>query len=472
MAFKERYQEIFSQIRPAAAWEDPEALYPGKPHTGITKKLVCAAAAAAVLTGACLTAYAVNLFGLRELLLPQQQEAQVPVAPENIGGEKQTYQADMISLTGYGDTPESRALAEWQAFLNTYDQDGAIISRIGNAPTGFEEDYGPYLVYTQEMADKLDEITVKYDLTLHTTMLILGSGEDLTEQVGGDFLGENRAYSAYMYEDGTLKFDGEIDLEAYGHLDYQFQRCVRGSFSDMILNIINVNDYTEWSYVTESGVPVTLALAPHKALVIADLPDSFVTINVLAGTETPTDDIFSHGPLSAQDLERFADSFNLSVLTPALPVSPRQLDVAEQQKAALEEASRFYQASGLEQWQAQEFFAAFANAVEADDRQAVAEMLHYPVEVTFWNTTAAGTYLVYDTAESPEAFLPFYDRIFTEDLWWNCIMSNRYDKERAHLTAENGMVVSAGGAIRFAATQDGIKVLSIQNNAECSVRQP
>ena len=57
------------------------------------------------------------------------------------------------------------------------------------------------------------------------------------------------------------------------------------------------------------GLAVTLALAPHKARVIADLPDSFVTINVLAGTETAASDIFSNGPLTAVDLERFADSF-------------------------------------------------------------------------------------------------------------------------------------------------------------------
>lgn len=79
---------------------------------------------------------------------------------------------------------------------------------------------------------------------------------------------------------------------------------------------------TEWSYTTESGVPVTLALAPRKALIIADLPDSFVTINVLAGTETPTDDIFSHGPFDAEHLERFADSFDYTVLTPARPANP------------------------------------------------------------------------------------------------------------------------------------------------------
>ena len=476
MEYKERYKEVFSQIQPMKEF-DPEELCMKKPYRSITKKVVGIAAVVAVLASLCLTAYAVNLFGLRDLLLPQQQEVRLPIDPEDMGPDglpadrvQETYMADMISLAGYGDTPESRALAEWQAFLNTYDQDEAIIKQIGNNPTGFEEDYGLYLVYTQEMAEKLDEITAKYGLKLHTTMLMIGLNEEIEDQIGAAFLGENQALSAYMYEDGTFKFDGEIDLKDYGHLDYQFLRCVRGSFTDVILNIVDINTYTEWSYTTKSGVPVTLALAPHKALIIANLSDSFVTVNVLAGTDTPTDDIFSHGPFHADDLERFADSFDFSALTPAKPANLEQLDMAEQQKAELEAASKFWTITGLEQWQAQEFFAKFADSIERGDRQAVAEMLYYPAKVTFWNTTGAGTYQVYEMVESPEEFLPFYDDIFTDDLWWNCISANRYDKERADLIPDNGMVGAAGGAIWFMQTADGMRVVTVQNNEDNSVR--
>ncbi len=469
MDFKEQYQATFSQVRPGKEF-DPEELRVKKPYRSITRKVVGIAAAIVLLASLGLTAYAVNLFGLRDLLLPQRQEVRLPVGAEDSGDDRQTYRADMISLAGYGDAPETRAVAEWQAFLSTYDQDGTILDQIGNTPTGFEEAYGLYLVYTQEMADKLDEITAKYGLKLHTSIRDLFTNEALCEQVGGDFLGENRIYSAYMYEDGTFKFDGEIDLEGYGLLDYQFQRCVRGSFTDLILNIVDVNDYTEWSYLTESGLPVTLALAPRKALIIVDLPDSFVTINVLAGTETPMEDIFSSGPFTAEDLERFAKSFDFSLLTPVRPATQEQLDLAKQQKAEREAAGQFYQITGLEQWQAQEFFASFANAMEADDRYAVAEMLYYPATVTWWNTTAAGTHQVFRVVEHAEEFLPLYDKIFTEDLWWNAIMANRYDKERAELIPDNGMVGAAGGAIWFMPTADGLRVVSVQNNEENSVR--
>jgi len=457
--------------------------YTGEPRTArkhpapLKRILIIAAVLAGVLT---LSAAAIggNWFSLRDLLLPQRQEVRLPVDTAAAGEDslppeqdQKTYQADVISLAGYGDTPESRALAEWQAFLDSYDQDEAIIGQIGNDTTGFAEKYGLYLVYTQEMADKLEEIIAKYGLKLHTDMLEdLYTDEALCGQVGGDFLGENRAYSTYMYEDGTFKFDGEIDLEGYGHLDYQFQRCVRGSFTDIILNIVDIDDYTEWGYLTKCGVPVTLALAPHKALIIADLPDSFVTVNVLAGTETPTGGTFSHGSFGAEDLERFADSFDFAVLVPARPADPDLPRPTLEEVLGKPSAERFYQISGVEESEAQKFLADFAARIEADDRQAVAEMLYYPAAVTWWNTTAAGTYQVYEIVETPEEFLPFYDKIFTESLWWDCITANRYDRERADLIPDNGMVGAAGGAIWFVPTADGMRVVTVQNHEDNSLR--
>ena len=136
----------------------------------------------------------------------------------------------------------------------------------------------------------------------------MGKGVFLCAQVGGDFLGENQAYSAYMYESGTFKFDGMADFLGYGLLEYQFMRCVRGSFTHVRLNVGDVAAYREWAYTTADGTAVTLVLCPTKGLVIADLTDSFVTVNVLAGTENAG---LTHG-----DMEQFADGFDFSKLSP------------------------------------------------------------------------------------------------------------------------------------------------------------
>ena len=309
MEYKQRYKEVFSQIHPMKYFE-LEELYVKKSYKNITKKGVGIAVAAAILVSFCLTAYAANLFGLRDLLLPQSYEAPQIVEPEK---EQPSQPVDMISLVGFSNTPEAKAAAEWQAFLNTYDIDAAS-ENIGNNVFAPDTSYIHYRVYNQEMADKLDEIIAKYGLKLHTSMLTLTPGEQLPELIGSG----NRAFSGYMYEDGTFKFDGILELAGCGNLEYQFQRCVRGSFTDIALNIHNIGDYAEWSYTTKDGTPSLLALSPYKSLIIVDLPDSFVTVNVLAGTETPSENAHS---FDAVDLEHFADSFDFSVLTSAKSVN-------------------------------------------------------------------------------------------------------------------------------------------------------
>lgn len=314
MKNREFYQQTFSQIHSSVdiRWEDMESMRPKKRYL---KKVMTAAAVICLLAALSTAALARDFLGLRSWLMPARQEVQMPVDPET--GEREVREVDMISLAGYDDTPESRAVAEWQEFLSGYDSDGAILDAIGNSPTGLEERYGLYLVYTREMADKLDEIVEKYSLKLHTRIIDVYEHPEAFDSCG-DFLGDNRAYSAYMYEDGTFKFDGDIDLPDYGILSYQFMRCVRGSFTDVLLNITDVEQYREWTYSTKSGLPVTLALGPGKALILADLGDSFVSVNVLAGTESEDDGLFSSGPFLKQNLESLADSFDFSALTPVV----------------------------------------------------------------------------------------------------------------------------------------------------------
>ena len=83
-------------------------------------------------------------------------------------GEASLKEVDMISMTGLAGSPESDACIEYQEFLETYDEDEEIISSIGNEETGIGEEYEAYSCYTQEMADKIDEICGKYGLIKKT----------------------------------------------------------------------------------------------------------------------------------------------------------------------------------------------------------------------------------------------------------------------------------------------------------------
>ena len=304
MTNKELYQHTFSQTcsKLDIRLEDMEKRYVQRWKT--LRRVLIFAAVICLLAAFSTAAVANDWFGLRRMEL--QQEI-IVTEPDGTPVEV-TVPSGTITLQGYMDMPESRAFAEWQSFLGGYDVEG-LLEQLGNDPSGFEEEYALYRVYSQEMADKLEEILKKYKLNKHREMFTGFVGnEAVCAQAGGDFLGENKAFSAYFYEDGTFKFDGLTELANFGLLEYQFMRCVRGSFTDVRLNIGDVGEYREWSYSTACEIPVVLALGPRKALVIADLPQAFVTVHVLAGTEA--------GGLTPEHLEQFADGFDFSVLSP------------------------------------------------------------------------------------------------------------------------------------------------------------
>jgi hypothetical protein len=173
-----------------------------------------------------------------------------------------------------------------------------------------------YLVYSKDMADKLEEIIAKYGLTLHESLTVVDGASQLVAAAGtGDFLSGSAAgmgrVGGYVYNDGSFHYDGEVALQNGKIIDYQFGNYVKGTFSDVYLNVGDVGRYREWQYTTAGGVTVSLALGESKSLVIANLENSFVTINVLTGSAGSD---FGSSAVTENDLEAFADLFDFSVI--------------------------------------------------------------------------------------------------------------------------------------------------------------
>ena len=458
------YQETFSQVHGSREirWEDYEMVR----HRKGLRWLAGLAAAAALLAALSALAVAANFFGLRDVLLPEK--GSVLVTDEDgmvIPGEKEY--KDFVSLSGWGDAPESRALAEWRAFLERYDQDGAIIGSIGNEPTGFEEDYGLYLVYTQEMADELERIAAKYDLKLHERMeeVLL---EETWTIAAGDFCRENvTPYSGYIYEDGTFRFDGEAELGAgelkgYGTIEYQFSRSVKGTFDDVALNIGDLSDFEEWGFQAADGTSVALGLgARDRSLILADLGDSFVLVNVLTGEQG--DDTFSCGPIGREELEALADSFIYSALAPA--EAPDLDAIAEANERYMEELQSqptlpsepedpLYARTGIQSGAARDFVLLLAEQIEDGRRREVADMLAYPAKVETLDASF--------TVDGPEELLEHYDETIgsgaqglAADMMW----------DPAPFADGSGLASAAGGAVWFGLVEDGaIRVFTLQTD--------
>ena len=224
--------------------------------------------------------------------------------PESGRDKTASYEAS-ISLSGYMDSPETQALVEWQEFLAHYDTDHKIFDALGNIPFVVEgrEDWGQYYsVYSYELGEKLDEIAAKYGLKLHTEFNVV-NGDDLIDRVGGEFMEDLEG--AYIYEDGYFGFDGDIVLSGCGKTGFQFARSVKGTFNEIMLNIGQVGDYTDWQYTASCGESVLLALGSYKALIFADFDECFIAVNVLLGSEDG---------MTKEDLEEFADKIDFRIL--------------------------------------------------------------------------------------------------------------------------------------------------------------
>lgn len=235
------------------------------------------------------SAMANNWFGIRNLFVPD---------PNN--------KYNLISLSGYQESPEAEALREWNEFLENYDTDHKILDELGNDVFVVEgrEDWSMYSVYSYEMGEKLDEIANKYGLKLHNEVNIINMDE-LMYRVGGNFMDTVKG-GAYIYEDGSFHFEGDVELDGYGTIDFQLMRKVKGTFDETYLNIGEPEDYEEWQYITSCGEPVLLEMGVHQtSLIFADYEQCFISINVLAGIEDG---------LTKEDLQKLADQIDFSIL--------------------------------------------------------------------------------------------------------------------------------------------------------------
>ncbi len=265
-----------------------------------SKKILVAAVAASLVAALGIGAYAAFGGSVKDLII--QKETITQTVYDNNGNPQESARSiEVISLQGLADSPEYKAAKEWMDFTESYDQDRAILDAVGNSATQWDEKYGEYLVYSQEMADKVDEITAKYGLTLHQN-LKLAKQQDLEAKFGK--IMTDTTYSGYYYDDGTFRMDGE-----FGKYDFQFSRNMKGVFDDVCLNIENSDRYEEWAFETSGGKTVVLALSKEKALILADLEGSFVSVNVLLDLDS--DDVKT---MTREDLENMANHIDFSIL--------------------------------------------------------------------------------------------------------------------------------------------------------------
>ncbi len=266
-----------------------------------SRKTLMLVAVLCLLTVFATAAFATRWFGLKDALLDDHAN----VSGDDIATE--------MTLSGFTGSKEYMAAAEWKAFCESYDPDGVILDGLGNGAIPVDAVYEEYGAYSQEMADKIDEIAAKYELSLHSGFeevhfedwntavgeFIVNDYEEFSDKAHNTILG------GYMYDDGTFRYDGIFDAPVGRFsVDYQFSHTVKGVFDSVFLNIGNIEDYQEQMILTDSGVEIAAAISEYKSVLIAELDSCFICINVLGGTDMG---------ITFSDLEALANTFDFSV---------------------------------------------------------------------------------------------------------------------------------------------------------------
>jgi len=187
----------------------------------------------------------------------------------------------------YFESAEYAAAAAWESFRSGFDSDGSVFNAFLTNGVELDKKYELYPVYSQEMADELERIRGQYGLALHEEIGYFYTAEELYAAAGTDaFIRSDGGCVGYIYNDGSFHFDGSAYLSGSVTAEYRFDRHMRGILAEETLLLGRGDDWQSWSLEISDRQLLHLALGTERCVIHAALPDSFVSITVLAGAAT------------------------------------------------------------------------------------------------------------------------------------------------------------------------------------------
>ena len=229
---------------------------------------------------------------------------------------------DILTLFGHSGDNIQKATAEWFAFLETYDPDGALMDNNPDheeIPNRYEYTYG---CYTPDMVAKVDEIAAKYDLKLLEEWLPFQAWQS------DIFLEETGIASLVLQDSGAqmeglsgmfyppYNFDVDITLRSdqlpnelwvtvlYAHKAY-FPRDYPGG--------TDLSTYEQWDYAAPDGTPLLLALNNKGHGYVFAQPEDAVMILSVDGNYSASAYPAADQIMTTEELETTASLFDWSI---------------------------------------------------------------------------------------------------------------------------------------------------------------
>lgn len=234
---------------------------------------------------------------------------------------EETFGRDVISLHGYIDSPEYRAVLEWMKFENSYDPDKTLLRQADANHYMPPQDYEDYTCYTEEMCGKLDEICQKYGLMLagpiyfpeepaQTLEAVDISSVENEGSIWKLLLNEGRYYrSGSFYLGGTFqnRLAEEVDWNA---MSFQYFAAKKNVFFTSFLTTDNLDSFDVWEYTAWDGTQLLLAQNWERGLIYADTEDVFISVVLYFSHEDATQ---PGSPDDRASMERIADTFRYAI---------------------------------------------------------------------------------------------------------------------------------------------------------------
>jgi len=362
MLDKNLYKDTFSVLK---ASEDTlsEVLKMTTHRKRITSKAMLFAATVAILTIALVgTAFAVNMFGLRDLMIPhpdhifsfdefQGTEEQFrAMSPDGTLNDFAIPMGEMV-LAGFAGSPEFKAAMEWRnrdriIYIDgvgvRWDQEADIFV---NAETGAFFAEGIMTVENQETLDSIpperlegyivrlcerNDIPEVYQWHGASSWADVDKINEIIERHGlvlngalSEYYGNNRTwkefqtsianepfidnsndvftlYPGFKFETGSFNFDAQ-----YGDIWFQFRSNRKGTFDTGALTNVDISIISdEWAFENKYGGTLILAQGVNMSFIVADTETAFIVVSIHAGT----------GLLTRSELEHFADLIDFDQL--------------------------------------------------------------------------------------------------------------------------------------------------------------
>lgn len=227
------------------------------------------------------------------------------------------YEKDVLSLSGYMDSPQYRAMQEWINFENSYDMDGTLLKKADADNYIAPPDYDSYLCYTDEMCAKIDELCGKYSLSLAGPTYFPATTDEVLDAVAVSSIenpnlgGMVHPNTGLFYRSGSFRLDGSLEhrfasRDNVDTVNFVYMCSKKNVFFTTYLTTDDIATFDSWEYTAWDGTKLLLAQNRERGLILVDTEDYFTSI-VLYFSLSETKEI--NNPGLRKDMEEIADSF-------------------------------------------------------------------------------------------------------------------------------------------------------------------